>query len=80
MPKITNINSIQVLDSRGTPTLRTFITLDNKYTGISTVPSGASTGKYEAVELRDNEKRFFGKGVQKCLQKDAFQTFPNCLD
>ena len=45
MSKITNISSIQVLDSRGTPTLRSFLTLDNKYTGISTVPSGASTGK-----------------------------------
>ena len=49
MPKITNISSIQVLDSRGTPTLRSFVTLDNKYNGISTVPSGASTGKYEAI-------------------------------
>ena len=49
MPKITNLNSIDVLDSRGTPTIRTFMTLDDKYTGIATVPSGASTGKYEAV-------------------------------
>ena len=46
MPKITDINSIQVLDSRGTPTIRAFLTLDDKFTGIATVPSGASTGKY----------------------------------
>ena len=69
MPKITNLNSIQVLDSRGTPTIRTFITLDNKFTGIATVPSGASTGKYEAVEIRDNiPEKFLGKSVNKCLE------------
>ena len=68
MPKITNLNSIQVLDSRGTPTIRTFITLDDKYTGIATVPSGASTGKYEAVEIRDgDENNFHGKSINKCL-------------
>ena len=69
MPKITNISSIQVLDSRGTPTLRSFVTLDNKYTGISTVPSGASTGKYEAIELRDNNYQdFFGKSINSCIE------------
>ena len=69
MPKITNLDSIQVLDSRGTPTIRTFITLDNKYTGIATVPSGASTGKYEAVEIRDGDmNNFHGKSIAKCLE------------
>jgi enolase len=64
MPKITDINSIQVLDSRGTPTIRAFLTLDNKFTGIATVPSGASIGKYESVEIRDGNKNYFnGKGV-----------------
>lgn len=64
MPKITDINSIQVLDSRGTPTIRAFLTLDDKFTGIATVPSGASTGKYESVEIRDGNKNYFnGKGV-----------------
>ena len=68
MSKITNISSIQVLDSRGTPTLRSFLTLDNKYTGISTVPSGASIGKYEAIELRDNNYQdFFGKSINLCI-------------
>ena len=69
MPKITNLNSIEVLDSRGTPTIRTFMTLDDKYTGIATVPSGASTGKYEAAEIRDgDENNFHGKSINKCLE------------
>jgi enolase len=80
MPTITNINSIQVLDSRGTPTLRTFITLDNEYTGISTVPSGASTGKYEAVELRDNNHQdFFGKSINSCIKNIQNIISPNIL-
>ena len=80
MPKITNINSIQVLDSRGTPTLRSFVTLDNKYTGISTVPSGASTGKYEAVELRDNNNHdFFGKSINSCIENIQNIISPNIV-
>ena len=80
MPKITNINSIQVLDSRGTPTLRSFVTLDNKYTGISTVPSGASTGKYEAVELRDNNNHdFFGKSINSCIKNIQNIISPNII-
>ena len=80
MPTITNINSIQVLDSRGTPTLRTFITLDNEYTGISTVPSGASTGKYEAVELRDNNHQdFFGKSINSCIENIQNIISPNII-
>ena len=80
MPAITNINSIQVLDSRGTPTLRTFITLDNEYTGISTVPSGASTGKYEAVELRDNNHQdFFGKSINSCIENIQNIISPNIV-
>ena len=80
MPTITNINSIQVLDSRGTPTLRTFITLDNEYTGISTVPSGASTGKYEAVELRDNNHQdFFGKSINSCIENIQNIISPNIV-
>ena len=80
MHKITNINSIQVLDSRGTPTLRTFVTLDNEYTGISTVPSGASTGKYEAVELRDNNNHdFFGKSINSCIENIQNIISPNII-
>ena len=81
MPKITNLNSIQVLDSRGTPTIRTFITLDNKFTGIATVPSGASTGKYEAVEIRDNiPEKFLGKSVNKCLEIIETKIKPEIMD
>ena len=80
MPKITNINSIQVLDSRGTPTLRSFVTLNNEYTGISTVPSGASTGKYEAVELRDNNHQdFFGKSINSCIENIQNIISPNII-
>ncbi len=62
--KIQNIQAIEMLDSRGNPTLKTFLTLDNNEVVWSAVPSGASTGDYEAVELRDKDaNRFGGKGV-----------------
>ncbi|PIP62822.1 phosphopyruvate hydratase, partial [Candidatus Roizmanbacteria bacterium CG22_combo_CG10-13_8_21_14_all_35_9] len=66
--KIVNIKAIEILDSRGNPTLRTFITLDNGVAACSSVPSGASTGSHEAVELRDNDiKRYGGLGVLKAV-------------
>ena len=66
--KIVNIKAIEILDSRGNPTLRTFITLDNGVVACSSVPSGASTGSHEAVELRDNDiKRYGGLGVLKAV-------------
>ncbi len=61
---IKNISALEILDSRGIPTLKTFVELENGVVGWSEVPSGASTGTYEAHELRDNDpKRYFGKGV-----------------
>lgn len=61
---IKKISSLEILDSRGFPTLKTTLELDDGITGTATVPSGASTGTYEAHELRDNDlKRFSGKGV-----------------
>lgn len=62
----------QVLDSRGNPTVQAIVTVKNQMTGeittgSATVPSGASTGAYEAVELRDEGKAYFGKGVQKAV-------------
>lgn len=67
--KITKIKSIEVLDSRGKPTIRTFVFLDNDVFASSSVPSGASTGSNEAVELRDNGKnRYFGFGVKKAVE------------
>lgn len=66
--KVTNIKALEVLDSRGKPTIRTFVYLDDESVGVSSVPSGASTGKYEAVELRDNDKkRYLGYGVTKAV-------------
>ena len=62
--KITNIKAVEILDSRGNPTLRAFVTLNDGTIASSSVPSGASTGSHEAVELRDSEpKRYSGKGV-----------------
>ncbi|GAJ00720.1 unnamed protein product, partial [marine sediment metagenome] len=61
---ITKIWSLEILDSRGTPTLKTYVELDNGVVGWAAIPSGASTGTYEAHELRDKDpKRFAGKGV-----------------
>ena len=68
MSKITNINAREILDSRGNPTIEVGLVLDDKYCGMAAVPSGASTGAYEAVELRDGDKsRYFGKGVLKAV-------------
>lgn len=66
---ITHINARQILDSRGNPTIEVEVYTDNGSIGIAAVPSGASTGKHEAVELRDgDEKRYLGKGVTKAVQ------------
>ena len=66
--KISKIIAREVLDSRGYPTLRTSIFLADGTTASAQVPSGASTGVHEALELRDKEKRFFGKGVLKAIE------------
>ena len=66
--KIESVRALEILDSRGNPTLRVFLTLDNGITATASVPSGASTGENEAVELRDGDKRRYGgKGVQKAV-------------
>ena len=62
--KIKHIHAREILDSRGTPTLETEVILESGHSGCASVPSGASTGENEAIELRDNDpKRYFGKGV-----------------
>ncbi len=69
MPKIAKVLSREILDSRGNPTVETTITLNTGHQGTASVPSGASTGKHEAHELRDNDKnRFNGLGVLKAVQ------------
>src|SRR3989344_370130 len=61
---ITKVCALEILDSRGNPTIKTYVELDKDDVASASVPSGASTGKYEAVELRDNDpKRYHGKGV-----------------
>ena len=66
--KIENIHAREILDSRGNPTVEVEVTLDNGVTGRASVPSGASTGENEALELRDGDKsRFGGKGVLKAV-------------
>jgi len=66
--KITSLKALEILDSRGNPTIRVLAALDNGVTGSASVPSGASTGENEAVELRDGDKRRYGgKGVLKAV-------------
>lgn len=66
--KITEILAREVLDSRGNPTLEVDVILTNGVLGRATVPAGASTGEFEAVELRDGGKRFSGKGVRGAVR------------
>ena len=65
--KITNVVGREVLDSRGNPTVEVEVQLESGATGTAIVPSGASTGEHEAVELRDGGKRYLGKGVTKAV-------------
>lgn len=68
MPKITQIKAREILDSRGNPTIEVDIILNDGTLGRAAIPSGASTGQKEAVELRDGDKkRYMGKGVQKAV-------------
>lgn len=69
MSKIEGVKAREILDSRGNPTLEVEIHLSGRAKGRAAVPSGASTGEREALELRDgDEKRFLGKGVQKAVK------------
>lgn len=65
---ITQVHSRQILDSRGNPTVETEVTLADGSTGRSAVPSGASTGTHEVLELRDGGSAYLGKGVTKAVQ------------
>jgi enolase len=68
MVKIDRINAIEILDSRGNPTVMTYVFLSDGTVGSAKVPSGASTGMREAVELRDGGDRYLGKGVQNAVR------------
>ena len=64
---IKEINALEVLDSRGNPTVQVEVITEGGFNGTAIVPSGASTGSFEAVELRDEEQRYLGKGVQTAV-------------
>ena len=67
--KIEKVHAREIIDSRGNPTVEVEVTLENGVMGRASVPSGASTGENEALELRDgNKKRFGGKGVLKAVE------------
>lgn len=65
---ISKVFAREIIDSRGNPTVEVDVTLSDKSFGRAAVPSGASTGSHEAVELRDGDKRYGGKGVQKAVK------------
>jgi len=65
---ITDVYAREILDSRGNPTVEAEVVIDDVYMGRACVPSGASTGKFEAIELRDHDKRYSGLGVQNAVR------------
>ena len=77
MTKIQTIEAREILDSRGNPTVEVDVTLESGAAGRAAVPSGASTGEHEAIELRDGDKtRFLGKGVQKAVKNVTDKILP----
>ncbi len=88
--KITDVHAREILDSRGNPTIEAEVTVDERYTGRASVPSGASTGMFEAVELRDADvkdddrdscgyqTRYYGKGVLQAV-KNVNTEIKKCL-
>ena len=68
MPKIKAVNAREILDSRGNPTIEVEVVLEDKSIGRAAVPSGASTGAFEAAELRDGGSRYLGKGVTSAVK------------
>ncbi|MBC7892182.1 MAG: phosphopyruvate hydratase, partial [Sphingobacteriaceae bacterium] len=69
MSTIQYVHARQILDSRGNPTIEVDVRTDNGFLGRAAVPSGASTGVHEAVELRDDDKKtYVGKGVLKAVE------------
>ena len=78
--RIISIEAMEILDSRGNPTIRTRVSLENGVCGTASVPSGASTGENEALELRDGDKsRYGGKGVLKAVENVNKKIAPELL-
>ena len=65
---LTDIKAHEIIDNRGMPTIRVAVCIDNEIWGRADVPCGSSTGSYEAVEIRDGDARFCGKGVRKAIE------------
>ena len=79
MSAISDIRAREILDSRGNPTIEADVILKNGVMGRAAVPSGASTGEREALELRDNEpKRYLGKGVRQACANVNGQVIAVC--
>ena len=78
--RIISIKAMEILDSRGNPTIRSTVILESGVTGTASVPSGASTGENEALELRDGDKsRYGGKGVLKAVENVNQEIAPELL-
>jgi len=78
--KIKAIRAMEILDSRGNPTIKAYVTLDNGLIASASCPSGASTGENEAVELRDGKGRYGGKGVMKAVARVNEMIAPILID
>src|SRR5476649_1291973 len=75
--KIARVHGRQIIDSRGNPTVEADVILEGGAVGRAAVPSGASTGEHEAIELRDGDKkRFLGKGVTKAVRNITGKILP----
>src|SRR5688500_4414028 len=80
MSGIVSVRAREILDSRGNPTVEAEVTLESGVVGRAAVPSGASTGEREAIELRDNDKkRFLGKGVLTAVRNVQERIGPELL-
>ena len=79
MRTIVSVKGREILDSRGNPTVEVEVALEDGIMGRAAVPSGASTGMYEAVELRDQDERYDGKGVQKAVENVISLIAPEIL-
>lgn len=80
MPKIKHVRGWEILDSRGNPTVRVQVTLEDGSIGVASVPSGASTGIHEALELRDGDaKRYNGQGVLKAIKNINLNIAPKII-
>lgn len=78
--EILDVEALEVLDSRGNPTVQVTVETAGGFKGVALVPSGASTGAFEAVELRDGDKsRYLGKGVQKAVENVNTKIFENLV-